>query len=287
MTSHTPTIIDGKAIARDLRGKMKLRVAELRERGITPKLDVILIGDHAPSRIYVQNKKRAANEIGMDSVIHQLPADSSEQTVLDLIHNLNAAGTHGILLQLPVPDHLNSLRLLDAIHPERDVDGLNIANVGKRTLGLPGILPCTPKGCLALLKSVQNDLSGLHAVVIGRSDLVGKPMAQLLLRENCTVTQAHSRTQNLADLCRQADILIAAIGSPRFVKGEWIKDGAIVIDVGINRVEDGSKKLVGDVDFDSAINHVRAITPVPGGVGPMTIAMLLSNTLDAAENGKA
>lgn len=287
MTSHTPTIIDGKAIARDLRGKMKLRVAELRERGITPKLDVILIGDHAPSRIYVQNKKRAANEIGMDSVIHQLPADSSEQTVLDLIHDLNDAGTHGILLQLPVPDHLNSLRLLDAIHPERDVDGLNIANVGKRTLGLPGILPCTPKGCLALLKSVQNDLSGLHAVVIGRSDLVGKPMAQLLLRENCTVTQAHSRTQNLADLCRQADILIAAIGSPRFVKGEWIKDGAIVIDVGINRVEDGSKKLVGDVDFDSAINHVRAITPVPGGVGPMTIAMLLSNTLDAAENDKA
>lgn len=287
MTSHNPTIIDGKAIARDLRGKMKLRVAELRERGIVPRLDVILIGDHAPSRIYVQNKKRAANEIGMDSVIHRLPADSSEQDVLKLIGELNDSGTHGILLQLPVPDHLNSLRLLDAIHPDRDVDGLNIANVGKRTLGLTGILPCTPKGCLALLKSVQHDLSGLHAVVIGRSDLVGKPMAQLLLRENCTVTQAHSRTKNLPDLCRQADILIAAIGSPRFVKGDWIKDGAIVIDVGINRIEGESKTLAGDVDFDSALSHASAITPVPGGVGPMTIAMLLSNTLDAAENGAA
>lgn len=280
-TTHDPIIIDGKAIARDLRGQLKSRVAILNDKNITPKLDVILIGDHAPSQIYVENKKRAATEIGMHSTIHHLPADSSQNDVLALINRLNQDGTHGILLQLPVPDHLNSLTLLDAIHPDRDVDGLNIANVGKRTLGLDGILPCTPKGCIALLKSVQQDLSGLHAVVVGRSDLVGKPMAQLLLRENCTVTQAHSRTRDLPDLCRQADILIAAIGSPRLIQGDWIKQGAIVIDVGINRREDGS--LVGDVDFTAAMTRARAITPVPGGVGPMTIAMLLANTIDAAE----
>lgn len=283
MTTHIPIIIDGKDIARQLRGKLKTRVVALKEQGITPRLDVILVGDHAPSQIYVQNKKRAAGEIGIDSHVHHLAANSTEQDVLRLIDTLNSQNTHGILLQLPVPAHLNSLRLLDAIHPNRDVDGLNIANVGKRTLGLDGILPCTPKGCIALLKSVQQDLSGLHAVVIGRSDLVGKPMAQLLLRENCTVTQAHSRTANLPELCRQADILISAIGKPKHIQGSWIKPGAIVIDVGINRVENG---IVGDVDFDAALVHARAITPVPGGVGPMTIAMLLANTLEAAEKSQ-
>lgn len=280
MTAQIPVIIDGKAIARTIRGELKTRADILQGQGIIPTLDVILIGDHAPSQIYVANKKRAATEVGITSTIHHLPADSSQQDVLALIEKLNAQKTHGILLQLPVPAHLNSLQLLDAIHPDRDVDGLNIANVGRRTLGLAGILPCTPKGCIALLKSVQSDLSGLNAVVIGRSDLVGKPMAQLLLRENCTVTQAHSRTRNLPEICRQADIIVAAIGKPGFVQGDWIKDGAIIIDVGINRVDGG---IVGDVDFPAAVAHARAITPVPGGVGPMTIAMLLSNTLDSAE----
>lgn len=281
MTTPHPIIIDGKAIAADLRGKLKERADILKAQGITPRLDVILIGDHAPSQIYVANKKRAATQIGIDSKIHHLPADITEPEVLALIQQLNQSGTHGILLQLPVPDHLNSLRLLDAIHPDRDVDGLNIANVGKRTLGLPGLLPCTPKGCIALLKTIRPDLTGMNAVVVGRSDLVGKPMAQLLLRENCTVTQAHSHSHDLPQICRQADILIAAIGVPRFIKGDWIKPDAIVIDVGINRLDDGS--LTGDIDFSTALPHVHAITPVPGGVGPMTIAMLLANTLEAAE----
>lgn len=274
MTQKTP-IIDGKAIARDIRAGLKARAAKLSAR-----LDVILIGEHAPSMIYVQNKQKAAQEVGIACTIHRLPENVTEGDVIALIEKLNNE-THGILLQLPVPKHLDTLKLLNAIDYRRDVDGLNLLNVGRRTLGLPGILPCTPKGCVTLIKSVQQDLTGLHAVVVGRSDLVGKPMAQLLLRENCTVTQAHAHTKDLPATCRSADILVVAIGDPQFIKGDWIKPGAIVIDVGINRV---NGKITGDVDFDSAIKTARAITPVPGGVGPMTIATLLENTLDAAEN---
>lgn len=274
-------IIDGKKIAADIRQGLQTRTQALRAKGITPRLDVIVIGDHAPSQIYVRNKQRAAQQVGIETNIHALPSDASEYQVISLIDSLNAAKTHGILLQLPVPAHLNALRLLDEIHFSRDVDGLNLLNVGRRTLGLPGLVACTPKGCLSLIKSVQQDLTGLHAVVVGRSDLVGKPMAQLLLRENCTVTQTHIHTKNLPDLCRMADILVVAIGNPEFIKGDWIKPGAIVIDVGINRMDD---KIVGDVDFENAKTRARAITPVPGGVGPMTIASLLENTLEVAEN---
>lgn len=277
----TAKIIDGKEIARTMRAELKIRAKNLKAQGIIPKLDVILIGDHAPSVIYVQNKQRAAQEVGIECTIHRLDANSSEENVLSLIRKLNEDKTHGILLQLPVPEHLNTLRLLDEIHYSRDVDGLNLLNVGRRTLGMDGIVPCTPKGCITLIKTVQQDLTGLNALVIGRSDLVGKPMAQLLLREDCTVTQAHIHTKDLSDLCRKADIVVVAIGNPQFIKGEWIKPGAIVIDVGINRVDD---KIVGDVDFDSAKNNARAITPVPGGVGPMTIATLLQNTLEVAES---
>lgn len=276
----TAQIIDGKKIAAELRGALKTRAAELKRRGVLPRLDVVIVGDHAPSQIYVRNKQRAAEEVGITSTIHQLPDNASENDVLALIKKLNDDKTHGILLQLPVPQHLEPLRLLNAIHYSRDVDGLNLVNVGRRSLGLPGLLPCTPKGCITLIKSVRQDLAGLQALVIGRSDLVGKPMAQLLLREDCTVTQAHIRTTNLPELCRMADIVVVAIGKARFIQGEWLKPGAIVIDVGINRPED---KITGDVDFDSAITIAGAITPVPGGVGPMTIAALLENTLEVAE----
>lgn len=273
-------IIDGKQIARDLRMGLVTRVEKLKARGITPQLDVILIGELAPSMIYVTNKQRAALEVGINCTVHRLPEDVSEENVAALIHKLNKEESHGILLQLPVPPQLNALYLLDQIHYSRDVDGLNLVNVGRRTLGFPGLLPCTPKGCLTLIKSVQPVLTGLNALVIGRSDLVGKPMAQLLLRENCTVTQAHIHSRDLPDLCRKADIIVVAIGRPKFIQGDWIKPGAIVIDIGINRVEG---KIVGDIDFDSAKEIAGAITPVPGGVGPMTIASLLQNTLEVAE----
>ena len=273
-------IIDGKQIAFDLRSKMRERVAALQAKSITPRLDVILIGEHPASLIYVANKQKVAQDIGVACTIHCLPETVAQDDVIALIAELNRK-THGILLQLPMPKHLDTLHLLNEVDYTRDVDGLSLINVGRRTLGLPGLLPCTPKGCITLIKSVQQDLSGLHAVVIGRSDLVGKPMAQLLLRENCTVTQAHGQTRDLPALCRSADILVVAIGKPGFVQGDWINPGAIVIDVGINRVDD---KITGDVDFDSAMKTARAITPVPGGVGPMTIASLLENTLEAAEN---
>jgi methylenetetrahydrofolate dehydrogenase (NADP+)/methenyltetrahydrofolate cyclohydrolase len=272
-------IIDGKTIARDIRAGLKLRAEKLLTKGITPKLDVILIGEHAPSMIYVQNKQKAAQEVGIDCVIHRLPADVLQEQVIALIEKLNAE-THGILLQLPVPAHLDKFTLLNTIDYNVDVDGLNLINVGRRTMEMDCLLPCTPKGCMTLIQSVQNDLTGLNAVVVGRSNLVGLPMAQLLLKENCTVTQAHIHTKDLPDLCRTADILVVAIGDPQFIKGEWIKPGAIVIDVGINRVDN---KIIGDVDFETAKNIARAITPVPGGVGPMTIASLLENTLEVAE----
>lgn len=281
----TTQIIDGKAIAGALRKTLAQRAGELRARGVVPRLDVILVGEHGPSLIYVQNKRRAAAEVGIDATIHALPEKTTQDVVLRLIERLNHQGTHGILLQLPLPAHLDPLPLLNAIAPERDVDGLNLYSAGCRTLGLNSVLPCTPKGCITLLKSVRRDLSGLHALVIGRSNLVGAPMAQLLLREDCTVTIAHSRTVNLPELCRQADIVVAAIGKPHFVKADWLKPQAIILDVGINRL-DG--RVTGDVDFDAVMalpaeKSVRAITPVPGGVGPMTIASLLENTLDAAE----
>jgi methylenetetrahydrofolate dehydrogenase (NADP+)/methenyltetrahydrofolate cyclohydrolase len=272
-------IIDGKTMAREIRAGLKLRAKKLQAKGITPKLDVILIGEHPPSVIYVQNKQKAALEVGIDCAIHRLPADITQDKVIILIEKLNKE-THGILLQLPVPAHLDKFALLNTVDYRIDVDGLNLINVGRRTMEMDCLLPCTPKGCMTLIKSVQQDLTGFNAVVVGRSNLVGLPTAQLLLKENCTVTQAHIHTKNLPELCKMADILVVAIGDPQFIKGEWIKPGAIVIDVGINRIND---KIVGDVDFENAKNIARAITPVPGGVGPMTIASLLENTLEVAE----
>lgn len=274
-------IIDGKKIAQDMRTKLKDRVDALKARGIQPGFAAILIGDHPPSLIYVSNKQKAMQAIGIRCDIHHLPDTVTFSAVANLIDQLNQdRSVHGILLQLPVPEALDVGRLLNMIAPEKDVDGLTLLNVGRRTLGLPGLLPCTPKGCVKLIKHVQDDLTGLHAVVVGRSDLVGKPMAQLLLRENCTVTQVHAYSQNIANLCRMADILVVAIGKPAFIQPDWIKKYAIVIDVGITRVGD---KIVGDVAQDPVPPHIKAITPVPGGVGPMTIACLLENTVEAAE----
>ncbi len=273
-------IIDGKAFAAALREDLAKEVADL---GLTPGLAVILVGEDPASQVYVRNKIKACEKCGMTSFEHVLPADASQEQVQDIINQLNAdKDVHGILLQLPVPDHLDSDTLIQSISPAKDVDGLSFVNQGKLVAGdKSGLVPCTPQGSLMLIKDVEENLSGKHAVVIGRSLLFGKPMAQLLLGENCTVTTAHSRTQNLEEICKQADILVAAVGRAKMVKGEWIKDGAIVIDVGINRQDDG--KLCGDVDFDGAQAKAAAITPVPGGVGPMTIACLLKNTIEAAK----
>lgn len=273
-------IIDGKHIARAMRDGLRGRVAALVARGITPRLDVILVGDNPASLIYVDNKQRAAADVGIACTIHRFAADTRQSDIERAIDALNIPSVHGILLQLPLPPHLDAAALLNRIAPERDVDGLNLLNVGRRTVGLPSLLPCTPMGCMRLIESVRRDIAGLHAVVVGRSDLVGKPMAQLLLRANCTVTQTHAATRDLPAVCRMADILVVAAGSPQLVKGTWVKPGAIVIDVGINRV-DG--KIVGDVDFDAAARVAHAITPVPGGVGPMTIASLLENSVGVAE----
>lgn len=285
-------IIDGKAIASALRQEIRESVAGLDKK---PGLAVILVGDDPASHVYVSNKIKATNEVGMVSFEHRMPAGSSERDVRHVIKNFNAhPDVHGILLQLPLPAHLSSVQetLVQYIAPEKDVDGLTALNAGKLFLGMEdGMVPCTPQGALLLIKSVERDLGGKHAVVIGRSNLFGKPMAQLLLRENCTVTMAHSRTRDLPALCRSADILVAAVGRANMVKGDWVKPGAIVIDVGINRLPPspppvhGGKQggaLCGDVDFDEAARVASAITPVPGGVGPMTIACLLGNTLRAA-----
>lgn len=274
-------IIDGKAIAAALREDIKSEVDGL---GKKPGLAVILVGDDPASQVYVGSKVKMTVAVGMESFEHRMPADSTEKDIRHVIKNLNDnPDVHGILLQLPLPDHLAGVQedLVQSIAPEKDVDGLTVTNAGKLFLGLEGLVPCTPQGSLLLIKSVEENLSGKHAVVIGRSNLFGKPMAQLLLQENCTVTTAHSRTQNIEDLCRSADILVAAVGRPKMVKGEWVKPGAIVIDVGINRMDNG--KLCGDVDYDEAAEVAGAITPVPGGVGPMTIACLLKNTLKAAK----
>ena len=283
MTAPNPAIIiDGKALAALLRDRIKRDAARLTAAGRIPGLAVILIGDNPASEIYVRNKVAACATSGIRSIEHRLGPDTTQAEVADLIAQLNADDSvHGILLQLPLPALLDSSRLVEMIAPEKDVDGLHPLNLGRLMSGNPLMVPCTPQGCLKLIQAAKPDLTGLHAVVLGRSILFGKPMAQLLLAENCTVTQAHSKTRDLPALCRQADILIAAVGQPELVKGDWVKPGAIVIDVGINRLADGSLK--GDVDFAAASRKAFAITTVPGGVGPMTIACLLGNTIKAAQ----
>ena len=279
------TIIDGKAFAANLRATITDKVLTLREEtGIQPGLATILVGEDPASHVYVRNKKRQTKEAGMQSFHHALGEETTEETLLSLINELNEDdAVNGILVQLPLPKHINPMTVINAIDPAKDVDGFHINNVGKLTIGEPGLVSCTPLGCLMLLKDQLGDLTGKNAVIVGRSNIVGKPLAALLLQQHCTVTIAHSRTQDLGGVCRGADILVAAVGQPELVKGDWVKPGATVIDVGINRIEvDGKNKLVGDVDFTGASENAAAITPVPGGVGPMTIACLLFNTYQAA-----
>jgi len=280
--------IDGKAVAQELRQSLAVEVKQLQDdRGITPGLTVILVGEDPASQIYVRNKVRQTQEVGMISSEIRMPADTSQEALLAELDKLNNdPAVHGILVQLPLPKHIDEALIIDTILPEKDVDGFHPMNSGRLANGDPAALvPCTPQGCVILAKKHLGDnLSGKHAVIIGRSNIVGKPVALLLLQENCTVTIAHSRTQDLQALCATADILVAAVGRPEMVKGDWIKPGATVIDVGINRIatEDGKGRLVGDVDFADAEPVAGAITPVPGGVGPMTIACLLKNTVEAA-----
>lgn len=279
------TIIDGKAVAANVRERVAGAVADIKTKhGAQPALAVVLVGEDPASQVYVRNKHVATEKSGMRSIEHRLAEDTSEDEVVALVRKLNEdEDVDGILVQLPLPNHISSDRVINEIHPDKDVDGLTEANAGRLMLGKDGLVPCTPQGSVILIKTVTDNLSGLNAVVVGRSILVGKPLSMLLLAENCTVTMAHSRTKDLAAVCGEADILCAAVGVPRLVKGDWVKKGAIVIDVGINRIEeDGKKRLVGDVDFDAAKENAGAITPVPGGVGPMTIACLLRNTVLAA-----
>jgi methylenetetrahydrofolate dehydrogenase (NADP+) / methenyltetrahydrofolate cyclohydrolase len=283
----TARIIDGKAFAADVRGRVAEQVAALKaEHGITPGLAVVLVGEDPASQVYVRSKGKQTVEAGMASFEHKLPVETPETELLALVDRLNAdPAVNGILVQLPLPDHIDEDKVLAAIDPAKDVDGFHISNVGLLATGQKAMVPCTPLGCLMLLRDLHGDLSGMNAVVVGRSNIVGKPMAQLLLRDSCTVTVAHSRTRDLPDVVRRADIVVAAVGRPEMVKGDWIKPGATVIDVGINRLppeeEGGKGRLVGDVDYASAAEVAGAITPVPGGVGPMTIACLLANTLTA------
>src|SRR4051812_46529867 len=280
-------IIDGKAFAEKLRHDIGKRVAKLRaEKDITPGLAVVLVGSNPASEVYVRNKSKQAKEIGMNSFDYALPETTSEAALLAKIDELNNdPKVHGILVQLPLPKHIREEAVINAVDPAKDVDGFHVINAGKLATGQPGLVPCTPLGCLMLLKDTLGDLSGKRAVVIGRSNIVGKPMARLLMNESCTVTVAHSKTDDLPGLLRSADIVVAAIGKPNMVKGEWLKPGATIIDVGINRVaaEGGKTRLVGDVDFASCQGIAGAITPVPGGVGPMTIACLLENPYRAAD----
>ncbi|QGX97527.1 bifunctional methylenetetrahydrofolate dehydrogenase/methenyltetrahydrofolate cyclohydrolase FolD [Roseovarius faecimaris] len=280
----TAQIIDGKAFAATVREKVAGHVARLKEEhNITPGLAVVLVGEDPASQVYVRSKGKQTVEVGMNSYEHKLDADTSEADLLALIDQLNNdKDVHGILVQLPLPGHLNEDLVINSIDPAKDVDGFHISNVGLLGTGQKSMVPCTPLGCLMMLRDYHGSLSGMDAVVIGRSNIVGKPMAQLLLGDSCTVTIAHSRTKDLPDVVRRADIVVAAVGRPEMVPGDWIKEGATVIDVGINRIErDGKNKLVGDVDFASASERAGAITPVPGGVGPMTIACLLANTVTA------
>lgn len=276
-------IIDGKAFATELKGKVTAYVKTLKiDHAIIPGLAVVIVGDDPASHVYVRSKGKQTIEVGMKSVEHRLDEDTTEKDLLSLVTNLNADDTiHGILVQLPLPNHLNEDLIINSINPSKDVDGFHISNVGLLATGQKAMVPCTPLGCLKLLlKHYNGNLSGLNAVVVGRSNIVGKPMAQLLLNQSCTVTIAHSRTKNLKDVTSQADIVVAAVGRPGMISGDWIKKGATVIDVGINRVllEDGKSKIVGDVDFSSVSQVAGGLTPVPGGVGPMTISCLLANT---------
>ncbi len=281
-------IIDGKAFAATVREKVATHVARLKEEhGITPGLAVVLVGEDPASEVYVRNKGRQTVECGMNSFEHKLPADTPEADLLALIDQLNNdPAVHGILCQLPVPDHIDEATVINAIAPEKDVDGFHISNVGLLATGQKAMVPCTPLGCLMMLRDRHGSLSGMDAVVVGRSNIVGKPMAQLLLKDSCTVTIAHSRTKNIEEVCKRADILVAAVGRPEMITGDWVKPGATVIDVGINRIPapergEGKMRLVGDVEFASVSAVAGAITPVPGGVGPMTIAVLLANTVTA------
>jgi methylenetetrahydrofolate dehydrogenase (NADP+)/methenyltetrahydrofolate cyclohydrolase len=282
----TATLIDGKTIAQQLRAKIATAAAELaRTQGIVPGLAVVLVGADPASEVYVRSKSKAVTEAGMRSFDHKLPADTSQADLLALIARLNAdPSVHGILVQLPLPAQIDATLVLNSIDPDKDVDGFHPVNAGRLATGQRALVPCTPYGCVILAKTVHAQLSGMDAVVIGRSNIVGKPLAQLLLAENCTVTVAHSRTKNLPEVCRRADLLFAAVGRPEMVRGDWIKPGATVIDVGINRVpgEAGKTKLVGDVAFAEAMAVAGGVTPVPGGVGPMTIACVILNTLRAA-----
>jgi methylenetetrahydrofolate dehydrogenase (NADP+)/methenyltetrahydrofolate cyclohydrolase len=276
-------LIDGKAYAASLLADIAAEVAAMT---VKPGLAVVLVGEDPASQVYVRNKAKQTVLAGMKSVEHRLAAATPEAELLALVGVLNEDATiHGILVQLPLPGHIDSAKVLDAINPEKDVDGFHVMNAGRLAVGLPGLVPCTPLGCVLLAKAVLGDLAGLNAVVVGRSNIVGKPVAQLLLRENCTVTVAHSRSRDLAGICRGADLLVAAVGRAAMIRGDWIKPGATVIDVGINRVagEAGKTRLVGDVAFAEAVEIAGYITPVPGGVGPMTIACLLRNTLNAAK----
>jgi len=279
-------IIDGRAFAAGLRRRIADQVRTLQAKhGVTPGLAVVLVGDNPASRVYVKNKGEQTKESGMASFEHKLPAAAGQAELLALVDRLNTdPAVNGILVQLPLPRQIDPQAVIDAIDPAKDVDGFHVVNAGRLATGGQGLVPCTPLGCLLLLKDRLGDLTGRRAIVVGRSNIVGKPMAQLLLNENCTVTIAHSRTRDLAAECRRAEIVVAAVGKPEMVRGDWIAPGATVIDVGINRVDAGNGKtrLVGDVAYAEAVRHAGAITPVPGGVGPMTIACLLQNTLTAA-----
>ncbi|MFK0299010.1 bifunctional methylenetetrahydrofolate dehydrogenase/methenyltetrahydrofolate cyclohydrolase FolD [Brevundimonas sp. NPDC090276] len=286
------SLIDGKAFSQTLVSRVAAAAARLETaHRVKPGLAVVIVGEDPASQLYVRNKGETTLKAGMRSDTHRLPDTTTQEELLALIAQLNGdAGIHGILVQLPLPKHIDSASVLGAIDPDKDVDGFHVVNVGRLAVGLPGMIPCTPLGSLMMLKDQLGDLSGLNAVIVGRSNIVGKPMAQLLLGESCTVTIAHSRTRDLPALCRTADILVAAVGRPEMIKGDWIKPGATVIDVGINRVPskdpvkaaEGKTRVVGDVDFAEAVEVAGRITPVPGGVGPMTIACLLANTYTAA-----
>jgi methylenetetrahydrofolate dehydrogenase (NADP+) / methenyltetrahydrofolate cyclohydrolase len=288
-------IISGKEIAQDLRNKLKQEISDLKNKNHSvPGLAVVQVGNVAASSVYVKAKTKSAIEVGIEVIDHHLPEGTTEQELLKIVDNLNNQNNvNGILVQLPLPKHINEQLVLDSIHPDKDADGFHPLNVGKLSIASHNdenlLIPCTPYGCLIMLKGLGVDLSGKNAIVIGRSNIVGKPMAQLLLKESCTVTITHSRTKNIEEICKNADIVVAAVGRPKMVKGDWIKKGAIVIDVGINRITievegEVKNKLVGDVDFDEASKNASSITPVPGGVGPMTIACLLRNTTIAFKN---
>lgn len=279
--------IDGKALADEIVEKVALDVAAFkRKHKITPGLAVVLVGEDPASAVYVRNKVKRANQAGLNSTEHYLAKDTSQEELDNLISQLNSDNSvHGILIQLPLPKHLDESHVIEAISPAKDVDGFHPQNVGNLVTGQNSLVPCTPLGCMIMLNRVIDDLSGKNAVVIGRSNIVGKPMASLLLQANCTVTTVHSKTQDIESVCRNADILVAAVGQALLVKKEWVKPGAVIIDVGINSVEvEGKRRLLGDVDYDQVSNIAGAITPVPGGVGPMTIACLMQNTLTAAQH---